>query len=171
MATKAQKAARKAAMDAAAKAAAKAPAAAVAASAVTGAAGLAASEVGAVEVTGGANLAAIESGPIAVTGGANLAVVEVLPIGNLPEAGGVPGSVSLELPRDEDEDERDFEQLLTPSVKVRVKALVAEQLKLAERDERSGPGGSGWTHNESKREEVEEWAAFLRYVSGNLVNL
>lgn len=68
-------------------------------------------------------------------------------------------------------DETDGRELFTPRVAARAKAMIAEQLTLADRDEKSGPGGSGWAHNESKREEVTEWAAFLRFLSAQIERL
>jgi len=40
--------------------------------------------------------------------------------------------------------------------------FIAAQLVAAEREERHGPGGAGWLHNETKRPVIEERVAFFR---------
>lgn len=42
------------------------------------------------------------------------------------------------------------------------RAWLADQLAAAEREERDGPGGAGWTYNEGKRPAIAGRAAFLR---------
>lgn len=82
-----------------------------------------------------------------------------------PQAGSLPPPVDLGGDFDDEDDSR---KLFTPLVAERLKKLVAEQRVTAERDLRTGPGGSGWPYNESKRPEVEQWAAFVRFVSESL---
>lgn len=48
------------------------------------------------------------------------------------------------------------------------RAWLAQQLAAAEREEQLGPGGAGWTHNETKRPAIAERAAFLRALSALL---
>jgi hypothetical protein len=56
----------------------------------------------------------------------------------------------------------------TPGVLVRLRKMAADELAKAERDVRSGPGGMGWAHNESKRTECEEWLVFCRFAAEEL---
>lgn len=71
-------------------------------------------------------------------------------------------------PDDEDEGSFDPNTLMTPAVRDRLRKLAADELQKAEYELRSGPGGTGWTHNESKREAIEEWATFLQFAAAQI---
>lgn len=48
------------------------------------------------------------------------------------------------------------------------RAWLEAELAAAEREERLGPGGTGWANNESKRAAIVERAEFLRGLCGLL---
>jgi len=80
--------------------------------------------------------------------------------------------LAAEQPATDSDEEEDGapEKLFTSAVQERLCAVLDRELSLAERDEQSGPGGSGWLHNESLLPGVKQWAAFLRAAKQQLAN-